>query len=141
MPTALAIVAAVQWVASPGGGPAVRSIARAIERRLAGGARLVAQQTVHAGLYEALLPAPDHRFALASLPHDRGGAQTVCREEDDLGAPDVLLRAVPVGYDRCQSPAINSLDVHHDPFAHSEDSHVHEPSGILIGTRLLGRHH
>jgi hypothetical protein len=75
------------------------------------------------------------------LPHDRAGAQTVRREQDDPGAPDMLLRAVPIGYDRCQSPAIGSLDVHHDPFAHPQDSHACEPPGILKGTRSLGRHH
>src|SRR5215510_12300195 len=39
MPTALAMAAAVQWVVSPGGGPAVRSITRATTTLSSGGLR------------------------------------------------------------------------------------------------------
>ena len=97
---------------------------RPIERRLARGTGLVAQQPIHAGLHEALLPAPDHRFALTRLPHDLRGAQTVRREQNNAGAPNMLLRAIPIGYDRCKSPAIGSLDVDYDSFAHAADSHA-----------------
>src|SRR5260221_6234788 len=41
------------------------------KRRNARRPRLVAQQAIDAGLHEAFLPAPDHRLALASPPHDR----------------------------------------------------------------------
>jgi hypothetical protein len=63
------------------------------------------------------------------------------RQQDDPGAPNMLLRAVPVAYDRSKSPAIGSLHVHHDPFAHPTDSHACKPSGILKGTRSSGRYH
>jgi putative ABC transport system substrate-binding protein len=53
----------------------------------------------------------------------------------------VLLRAIPVGYDRCKSLAINSLHIRHDPFAHPADSHACEPTGIHKGTHSLGRYH
>ena len=114
---------------------------RPIERRLAGGTCFVAQQPIHAGLHEALLPAPDHRFALARLPHDLRSTQTIRREQDDPGAPNMLLWAIPIGYDRCKSPAIGSLDVHHDSFAHPPNSHAREPSQIRKGTRSLDRYH
>lgn len=109
----------------------------AIERRLAGGTRLVAQQPVSAGLHEALLPAPNDGFALARPPHDLGGAQAVRCEQDDSGAPNMLLGAVAIGYDRRKSPAIGSLHVHYDPFAHPADSHSRKPQGILKRTRSL----
>jgi hypothetical protein len=86
-----------------------------------------------AGLHEALLPAPDHRFALAGLPHDLGGAQTVCGEQDDPGASNMLLRAVPVGNDRCKTLATASRNVHHDSFAHPPDSHARESRESLKG--------
>jgi ABC-type uncharacterized transport system substrate-binding protein len=63
----------------------------------------------------------------------------------DCGHPNpcfrhVLLRAIPVGYDRCKSLAINSLHIRHDPFAHPADSHACEPTGIHKGTHSLGRY-
>ena len=56
--------------------PPARSPSRR-QGRLARRPRLVAQQPVDARLHEALLPAPDHRLALAGLPHDRHRAQPV----------------------------------------------------------------
>jgi hypothetical protein len=80
-------------------------------------------------------------LALARPAHNLGGAQAVRCEQDDPGAPNMLLRAVPIGDDRRKSLAIGSLDLHHDPFAHSPDSHAGKPAGILKGTRSLDRHH
>ena len=53
-------------------------------------------------------------------------AQHVIRTRQTL-----LLRAVPIGHDRRKPQAILTIHVHHDPFAHLQDSHAHEPSGIL----------
>jgi hypothetical protein len=86
-------------------------------------------------LHEAFLPTPDYRFALAGLPRDLGGAEAVRREQNDAGTPDILLRAVPIGDDRCRALAITSRDIHHDSLAHSSDSHACESQGILKGTR------
>jgi hypothetical protein len=55
-------------------------------------------------------PAPNYRFALTRLPHDLNGTQTVLREQDDPGAPNMVLRAIPIGYDRFKSPAIARLE-------------------------------
>lgn len=38
--------------------------------------------------------------------HDLARAVTVCDQRHDLGAPDTLLHAVPVGYDCCQLAAV-----------------------------------
>ena len=51
-------------------------------------------------------------IALARLSHDLGGSQTVRRERDDPDATNVLLRTIPVGYDRCKSLPIGSLHIH-----------------------------
>src|SRR4051794_8448221 len=96
----------------------------------------VTQQAINTGLHEALLPAPDHRLALARPPHDLGSAQTLCREQDDLPAPNMFLRTVPIGYGRGEPRAIRSGRVHHDSFAHSPDSHPGKPLGILKRTRV-----
>jgi len=140
----LAIAAAVQWVAS--GRVARRQFnhardQRPFQRRLARGSGLVAPQAVDTSVHKALLPAPDHRLALAGAPHDLGRTQAVRRQQDDPDTPDMLLRAVPIGHDRRKPQAILAIDVHHDPFAHAPDSHAREPSGILKRTRSLGRYH
>ena len=114
---------------------------RAVQRRLARRSGLVAQQAVDTRMHKALLPAPDHRLALAGAPHDLGRTQAIRRQQDDPDTPDMLLRAVPIGRDRRKPQAILAIDVHHDPFAHAPDSHAREPSGILKRTPSLGRYH
>src|SRR6478672_6250260 len=64
MPMALAIARPVQWVAWCGGAVQVNATTRAVvrrDRRLAGLARLVVQQTLDPALGEALLPPPYRR--------------------------------------------------------------------------------
>jgi hypothetical protein len=69
---------------------------------------LVAQQAVHARLHEAFL---QRQTTDLLLPVCRMiSAVPVRRERDDPDAPNVLLRAVPVGYDRCRS--LGSLHIH-----------------------------
>ena len=72
MATALAIARPVQWVAFA---RRLRAVQRqqplhglTRQRRLAGNARLLAQQPVHAQLREAVLPAPDRRTANTGTP-------------------------------------------------------------------------
>ena len=103
------------------------------ERRLAGRARLVAQQAVHPGLHEAFLPAPDHRFALACLPHDLGRAEAVRRQHDNSSTPNMLLRAISISDDRRKSPVVDRFDVNHDSRAHAQDSHSRKSLGIHRG--------
>ena len=123
-PAALASIRPVQWVASPGGADE-RQVDHPLhrgrrQRRLAGLARLVAQQPVDALRHEALLPAPDHRLGLAGSPHDLGGAAAVGGGQDDFGAPDMLLRRVAIGDDRLKPTAIFRRDVDDNPCSHAE---------------------
>ena len=113
----------------------------ACQRRFARRAGLVAQQPIHPRLHKAFLPTPDHRFALAGLPHHRGGAETIRREQNDAGAPHMFLRAVPIGNDSRQALAITSRDIHYDSFAHSPNSHDCKSQGILKGTQSLASIH
>jgi hypothetical protein len=62
-------------------------------------------------MHEALLPAPDHGFALADSAGDGGGARAVSSQNNDLRAPDVLLRAVAIANDRVQSNPISTVTV------------------------------
>jgi len=67
---------------------------------------LVAGQPCDPLVHEARLPAPDHRLVLAEETGNGVGALAICRQQDDLGARDVPLRAVALPYDRLQSRAI-----------------------------------
>lgn len=64
------------------------------------GARLVAQQSLEAFRGEALLPLPHAGLGLTRLPHDLDGAHAVAAQQNDLGAPNVLLRRIAIS-DRC----------------------------------------
>ena len=57
--------------------------------------RLIAQQTVVTSLHKALLPAPHTGFR-AGLAHNLIGADAVRAQQDDLGAPDMLMRCVAI---------------------------------------------
>jgi hypothetical protein len=70
------------------------------ERWDARGARLVVQQPFEAFSGKALLPAPHAGLRLAGLPHDLDGADAIGAQQDDLGAPDVLLRRIAIP-DQC----------------------------------------
>ena len=82
------------------------------------------------GGHEALLPAPHCGLALARLPHDLDRAEPVTGEQHDAGAPDVLLRTVPIRHDRFQSEAIHGANSDTDSLAHAADSHAAKPRGI-----------
>ena len=81
---------------------------------LARRARLVAAQTVDAGLDIARPPAPDGRLAHAQATLDLISADTVAGQPYDPGAPDMLLRRVAVGDQRLQPVPIpgRQLDPH-----------------------------
>lgn len=93
---------------------------------------LVAQEGVDTFLREALLPAPDAGLRLAGPPHDLDRADTVRRQQNDLGPPDMLLRAVAVAGDRLQTAAFGGSDGDGDAGAHAPDSHASEPAGIPL---------
>ena len=111
------------------------------ERRNARGPRLVAQEPVDAFLGEALLPAPDAGLGLAGLPHDLDRADAVGAQQDDLGAPDVLLRRVAVLDQRPQAAAIGRRNGEGYSCAHAPDSHAHRQKGIPSRTPMSGGNH
>src|SRR5258706_16207373 len=79
----------VQWVASWGGGASVDNFP--VERRYAGRAGLIAEQTIDALPHETLLPAPDAGLGLARRRHDGARSQPIGGQKNDSGAPDNLL--------------------------------------------------
>jgi hypothetical protein len=79
------------------------------QRPLSGLARLIARQPGDPFCHEPSLPAPHNRLRFARAAHDLGGAAAVSRGEDDVGAPDVLLRRVAVRDDRLKSTAVGGL--------------------------------
>jgi hypothetical protein len=100
IPTALAIAGALQWVASWGGAwlgqrdDPIDGLGR--QRRNPRGPGLVAGQPRDPLVHEALLPAPDHGFALADGLGDGVGALAIRRQQDNPSAPDVLLWTVAI---------------------------------------------
>jgi hypothetical protein len=110
IPTRSAIAPAVQWVRSSGGGTE-RECHHPLgnpgrQRWDARWPRLVAQQAVHALLYEAVLPAPDNTPREIHLAHNLCSAAAGGGQQNDAGAPDMFLRAVAICNDRGQPLAI-----------------------------------
>ena len=95
--------------------------------------RLVAQQTVHAFVDVTLLPAPDRDLAEPGPPHDLGCADPIASEQHNLGTPGVLLRAVTVGDDRCQSRTIRRRHKKSEVSSHSQM--------IALRTRMSKTYH
>src|SRR3977135_1849782 len=57
----------------------------------------------------------------ASAAHDRVGAQPFACQQDDLGPPDVLPRAVTVRYHRFKTGTVGGRHIDEDPLAHAPD--------------------
>ena len=88
-------------------------------------AGLVAHQAGDTIRHEAFLSAPNCRFAGVGAAHDFCRAVAVRRERDDLCPPNVLLWAVPIGYDRHKALAIIGFQL---------DTRTHRAAGeIQIG--------
>ena len=100
-----------------------------IQRWDARRARFVAQQAVHTGLHEALLPPPDRGLGYACLPHDLVGARSRGRQQHDAGTPDMLLRAVAVRDNRFQTSTVSRSDLNDEADAHRPDSHATSQTG------------
>jgi hypothetical protein len=82
------------------------------DRRLAGLAGLVAQQTLDPALGKALLPPPHRRPADADALRDPLGRGSIRRGEDNTRPLDVFARPVAVGNDRRQLLALRSAQHH-----------------------------
>ena len=96
---------------------------------LAGFARLVARQPVHAFGHKSRLPAPHYRLRLAGSPHDLGGTAAIGRRKDDFGTPNMLLRRVAIANDRFKSTAIARRDVDDNSCSHIESLNCFEHFG------------
>src|ERR1700730_17734367 len=92
-------------------------------------------------MHEALLPAPNHGFALAESAGDGGGALAVGCQNNDPRAPNVLLRAVAIANDRVQPNPILRSDGDGNSLAHHRQSHKTELSETPIRTLLSGAIH
>jgi len=103
---------------------------RSAEWRDARRAGLIAQQASDTISHESLLPTPDCRLAGVGPAHDLRRAAAVCREQDDLRPPNVLLWAVPIRYDHRKLLAIGGAQLDCDPRAHPPDSHSRAAVGI-----------
>lgn len=101
---------------------------------LAGRARLVTQEPVHAFFHEARLPALDGRLRRASLGHDRARADTVGAQQHDPGAPDVFLWGVAICDQSVEPPPVSLAESDRYSIAHVPDSHMLPPSGIPLRT-------
>ena len=96
----------------------------------AGRPRLVTQQAFKPFRGETLLSALDAGLRLAGLAHDCIRARAACAEQNDLGAPYVLLRSVAV-LDQSQQPAtVGGQNSDGYSSAHAAGSHTASPAGI-----------
>jgi len=88
------------------------------QRRLAGFARLVAQQAIHAFVHEAFLPPPDHWLGQPRAARDLGGAAAVGGGDDHPRAGRVLLAGIAIGDDRFKAYAVLRRDRDDDACSH-----------------------
>ena len=86
--------------------------------RLVGLPGLVAQQPGHAGLGEALLPAPHRRAADPGTPRDLRHVEPLGRVQDDADPRHVFLRPVAIGQERRQTLAILGREKGTDRLCH-----------------------
>jgi hypothetical protein len=125
--TAVAIAGAVQWVAACGGVWLVSAPTRSTVAAGSGGirdGRVLSR--VNPATPSGMKRACQRQTPVLSLPRKAGncvGAVGIRRQQDDPGAPDVLLRAVTVPYDRFQPHAITRCHRHGYSFAHRAASH------------------
>src|SRR5271166_1830515 len=105
---------------------------RGRQGRDARGPGLVAGEPLDPHMHEALLPAPDHGFALADSAPDAGRALAVSGQNDDPRPPDVLLRAAAMPDDRLQASPIRRRDFDDYSLAHVPQSHKRRLGKTLI---------
>jgi hypothetical protein len=97
MPDAFAIKAPVQWVVSPGGSPGQRDDALgdlAPERRMREGRVLSRSRPSKPSSMNRSCQRQTQVLDLPVSPHDLVRADAVGGQQDDLGSPDMLLRAL-----------------------------------------------
>ena len=99
------------------------------QRLLSRQASLVPQQAVYTRFAEPGLPAPDRRFRLARPPHDLHRADTIGRQQNDLGTPSMLLRGVPVRDQGVQPSPILRRKLNRNASSHAPRLAQREPKG------------
>ena len=118
--------------------PAARSSVRATTRSATSGpsggmreGRVLSRRSPSTpSCHEPFLPAPDTGLRFAGSAHDLGGADAIGRQQDDVGAPNVLLRGVAVPRNRFETAAIGPRDRDGNPGSHAPDSHANRTRGI-----------
>ena len=101
------------------------------------GSCFIAQEAVVTSLHEAFLPAPHAGLRLSSPPHDLVCADAVRAQQNNLRAPDMLMRGVAIPSERCQTAAVTGLESDGDSGSHAPDSHATSPPGILLRIQML----
>jgi hypothetical protein len=86
--------------------------------------------------HEALLSAPDAGLGLVRAVHDLVRADTLGRQQNALGAPDILLRGVAVADQRLELAAIRRGNRKRNSCAHAKDSHTKPRSRIPNGFKV-----
>ena len=69
-------------------------------------AGLLAEQTVHAALHKAVLPAPDAFLGLARRRNNCHRAKAIAAQNDNPATPDMPLRGRWMGDDRIKTGTI-----------------------------------
>ncbi len=70
--------------------------------------------------------------------NDLVGAEPLDREQNDPGAPHVLLRRVAIPDQGTKATAVSRQEGNRNPVAHAQDSHTPAPVGIPTGIQSLG---
>ncbi len=92
-------------------------------------------------LFDVYRPrTPDQKPRISNKPqaqrYDLVGADAIGRQQNDLGVPDMLLRAVTVLRQCQQATANGGLDGDGHSCAHPKDSHTKNLTEIPNGTQM-----
>src|SRR6516164_4421005 len=126
MPIALAIIAAVQWVTSPGGSLSV--FATVCSCSAAGNAGMRARRVLSCNSPStpgATKRSCQRHMVTLLLPVCRI-PDAICRQQHDACAPHMLLSAVPIRDDRLQMRTIGAAHFNRDPLAHARSPSLAE---------------
>ena len=134
-PAAFASIRPVQWVASPGGGPRVKSTTLCtmlVGQRLFAGLACSCRASTFDGVrHEPRLPSPYHGLRFARSAHNLGGAEAIGCGKDDVGAPHMLLRCAAIRNDRLKTAPIRARDVNDNSCSHNESLNCSAVLGIV----------
>ncbi len=123
-PDICAMVAEVQCVVSPGGGPWVSSTTRAIvscgKAGLREGRSCPVKGHRRASCMKRSSKRQTHVLAFAVRRMVSAVPKALIAEKDDPGPPDVLLRSIPVRHDRLQTSTILCGYIKGNSTAHAE---------------------